>query len=78
MRAVCGLAVLSSRSKLSIGWQKFILTEIKKSYEKISSFVARVAGKHLFEQAGWIVELSSVCSKTPQSLQDLKIFWSSG
>src|SRR5258707_5478371 len=60
------------------GWQKFILTEIRKSQKKISSFVARVAGKHLFEQPDGVIEFKFRLLQNTQSLQDLKIFWSSG
>jgi len=60
------------------GWQKFILTEIRKSQKKISPFVARVAGKHLFEQPDGVVEFKFRLLQNGQSLQDLKIFWSSG
>src|SRR5467141_2249039 len=60
------------------GWQKFILTEIRESQKKISSFVARVAGKHLFEQPDGVVEFKFRLLQNTQSLQDLKIFWSSG
>src|SRR6266403_3776677 len=78
MRAGMWLGCFEFPFKAIDGWQKFILTEIRKSQKKISSFVAWVAGKHLFEQPDGVVEFKFRLLQNTQSLQYLKIFWSSG
>src|ERR1700758_3641048 len=78
MRAGMRLGCFEFLFKAIDGWQELILTEIRKSQEKISSFVARVARKHLFEQPDGLVEFKLRLFQNTQSLQDLKIFWSSG
>src|SRR5690242_18710880 len=74
MRAGMWLGCFEFPLKAFNGWKKFILPEVRKSQKEINSPVARVAGKHSFEQPDGVVELKFRLFQNAQSLQDLKVF----